>query len=151
MGLKSWNQLKMVDNIKTSQFEWKNLGLSISLSLLSQISDNGEMAEQWQPRVPQNAQFILKTMPNGWGTPTVVVQVSGNPVSALVSITADSRLFVLSTCAELQRWDGVATDLDNNSRCAPTVWHHFWNKLCISGHSRLPPLPYRRFDSADWD
>ena len=52
MGLESWNQLKMVDNIKTSQFEWKNLGLSISLSLLSQISDNGEMAELWQPRVP---------------------------------------------------------------------------------------------------
>ena len=41
------------------------------------------MAEQWQPRVPRNAQFVQKMMPNGQGTPTVVVQGSGDPVSVL--------------------------------------------------------------------
>ena len=41
------------------------------------------MAVRWQPRVPQNAQFVPKMMPNGQGTPTVDVQGSGDPVSAL--------------------------------------------------------------------
>ena len=41
------------------------------------------MAEKWQPRVPRNAQFAPKMMPNGRGPPTVVAQVSGDPVSAL--------------------------------------------------------------------
>ena len=59
------------------------MGLIISLILLSQMSDNGEMAEQWQPRVLQNAQFVPKMMPNGQGTPSIVVQGSGDPVSAM--------------------------------------------------------------------
>ena len=55
-------------------------------------------------------------------------------------ITTNSRLFVLSTCAELQCWDGVTTALDKTSGCSQTTWHHFCDKLCILSHSRLPPL-----------
>ena len=33
--------------------------------------------------MPENAQFVPKMMPNGQGPPTVNVQGSGNPISAL--------------------------------------------------------------------
>ena len=35
---------------------------------------------------------------------------------------------------------GRQNPLDNHSRCATTNWLYFWDKLCILGHSRLPPL-----------
>ena len=115
MGLKSWNQLKMVDNIKTSQFEWKNLGLSISLSLLSQISDNGEMAELWQPRVPWNAQFIPKMIPNGQGTPTELLLVRPvatpsqrcNSAQLLSMNNLESAVMGLESWNQLQMVDNI--------------------------------------------
>ena len=35
--------------------------------------------------MPENAQFVPKMMPNGQGPPIVVVQGSGDPISALHS------------------------------------------------------------------
>ena len=49
------------------------------------------MAERWQPRVPRNAQFVQKMMQNGRGTPTVFVQGSGDPVSALQLSASDQH------------------------------------------------------------
>ena len=45
----------------------------------------------WQPKEPQNTQFVPKMMANGWGTPTVVVQGSGDPVSALQLSTSSQH------------------------------------------------------------
>ena len=58
--------------------------------------------------MPENAQFVPKMMPNGQGPPTVVVQGSGDPISAIpISNNLESAIMGLESCKQFQMVENI--------------------------------------------